>query len=157
MKHPVIPVALASCWVLLGTLTAAADAEIEAFSPSGFTKDVRQVAVRFSAPMVDLGDPDRRGPFTVKCAIPGTGRWIDERRWVYDFEYDVPGAERCTFTLRLGVKTLAGEAVSGTRERVFPYRRADHRRESRIPVVRADRRTAGVPAGTGCPGGRAVH
>ena len=118
MKHSVIS-ALLSCWVLLGTCTAAADAEIEAFSPTGFTKDVRQVAVRFSAPMVDLGDPDRRGPFAVKCAIPGAGRWIDERRWVYDFENDVPGAERCTFTLRRGVKTLAGEAIAGPAERSF--------------------------------------
>ncbi|MCY3623911.1 MAG: MG2 domain-containing protein [Gammaproteobacteria bacterium] len=118
MKHRVLSVLL-SWWALLGTCAAAADAEIESFSPTGFTKDVRQVAVRFSAPMVDLGDPDRRGPFTVKCAIPGAGRWIDERRWVYDFEYEVPGAERCTFTLRRGVKTLAGEAIAGPRERSF--------------------------------------
>ena len=119
MKHPVISVGLLSWWVLLGSCAAAADAEIESFSPMGFTKDVRQVAVRFSAPMVALGDPDRRDPFTVKCAIPGTGRWIDERHWVYDFEHEVPGAERCTFTLRRGVSTVAGEAVGGPRERSF--------------------------------------
>lgn len=96
-----------------------AEARIESFSPTGFSKDVRQVAVRFSEPMVALGDPDRSDPFSVKCAIPGTGRWIDERHWVYDFEYEVPGAERCTFTLGRGVRSLSGEAVAGPRERSF--------------------------------------
>ena len=103
---------------LLGC-SALAEARIESFSPTGFTKDVRQVAVRFSEPMVALGDPDRSDPFTVKCAIHGTGRWIDERHWVYDFEYEVPGAEQCTFTLGRGVRSLAGEAVAGPRERSF--------------------------------------
>ena len=111
--------ALLSCWVLLGTCASAADAEIESFSPTGFAKDVRQVAVRFSAPMVALGDPDRRDPFAVRCATPGTGRWVDERHWVYDFEHEVPGAERCTFTLRRGVSTVAGEAIAGPREQSF--------------------------------------
>ena len=118
MKHPLIP-ALLSCSVLLGTCATAADAEIESFSPTGFAKDVRQVAVRFSAPMVALGDPDRRDPFAVKCATSGTGRWIDERHWVYDFEHEVPGAKQCTFTLRRGVRTLAGAAIAGPRERSF--------------------------------------
>ena len=119
MKHSVFSVGLLSWWALVSTCAAAAAAEIESFSPAGFTKDVRQVAVRFSAPMVALGDPDRRHPFTVRCATPGTGRWIDERHWVYDFEHEVPGAERCTFTLRRGVRTLAGEAIAGPRLRSF--------------------------------------
>ena len=105
-------VALTACF-------AVAEARIESFSPTGFKKDVRQVAVRFSEPMVTLGDPDRPDPFTVRCATPGTGRWIDERHWVYDFEYEVPGAERCAFTLRRGVGTLAGEPIAGPREREF--------------------------------------
>ena len=103
----------------LSACFAMAEAKIESFSPTGFTKDARQVAVRFSDPMVALGDPDRFDPFTVKCAVPGTGRWIDERHWVYDFEYEVPGDERCSFTLRRGVRTLAGEAVTGPREAAF--------------------------------------
>ena len=90
---------------------AEAAARIESFSPTGYTKDVRQVAVRFSAPMVALGDPTRESPFAVDCAVPGTGRWLDERRWVYDFDYDVPGSVRCRFTLRDDVRSHAGEAV----------------------------------------------
>ena len=98
---------------------ADAAARIESFSPTGYTKDVRQVAVRFSAPMVALGDPTRESPFAVDCAVPGTGRWLDERRWVYDFDYDVPGSVRCRFTLRDDVRNHAGEAIDGEPEYVF--------------------------------------
>ena len=96
---------------VLATSAVLADARIESFSPTGFNKDVRQVAVRFSAPMVALGDPVRESPFTIDCAVPGAGRWIDERHWVYDFDYDVPGAVRCRFTLRDDVRTYVGEEV----------------------------------------------
>ena len=95
------------------------EARVEMFSPSGYAKDVRQVTVRFSEAMVALGDPGRLDPFSVDCEIPGNGRWIDERNWVYDFDYDVPGAVRCRFQLRNDVRTLAGEAVQTTPEYAF--------------------------------------
>ncbi len=107
-------VALASCVGL-----AEAAARIESFSPTGYNKDVRQVAVRFSEPMVALGEPTQESPFAVDCAVPGTGRWLDERRWVYDFDYDVPGSVRCRFTLRDDVWSHAGEAIVGEAEYVF--------------------------------------
>lgn len=94
-------------------------ARIESFSPTGYTKDVVQVAVRFSEPMVALGDPGIADPFVVECGVPGNGRWVDERNWVYDFAYDVPSAERCRFSLRRGVRTLAGARLTGPREHVF--------------------------------------
>ena len=103
----------------LGAWYAGAEPRIESFSPTGYAKDVAQVAVRFSEPMVALGDPETSDPFAVGCDVPGNGRWIDERNWVYDFAYDVPGAERCRFTLRRGVRTLAGERVTGPREHSF--------------------------------------
>ena len=105
--------------VTLGASLVGAEARIESFSPSGYTKDASQVAVRFSEAMVALGDPDRPDPFAVRCAVAGTGRWIDERNWVYDFDYDLPGAEACRFTLRRGVRTLAGERLVGQREHRF--------------------------------------
>ena len=103
----------------LGAWCAGAEPRVESFSPSGYTKDASQVAVRFSEPMVALGDPDTSDPFAVACDVPGNGRWIDERNWVFDFAYDVPGGERCRFTLRRGVRTLAEEPVTGPREYVF--------------------------------------
>ena len=103
----------------LGAEWAWSEGRIESFSPSGYTKDASQVAVRFSEAMVALGDPDQSDPFAVRCAVPGTGRWIDERNWVYDFDYDVPGAEACRFTLRRGVRTRAGERIAGPGEHRF--------------------------------------
>ena len=105
--------------VALGANLVGAEARIESFSPTGYTKDATQVAVRFSEAMVALGDPEISDPFAIRCAVPGTGRWIDERNWVYDFDYDVPGAESCRFTLRRGVRSLAGERVAGPREHRF--------------------------------------
>ena len=103
----------------LGANWAWSDGRIELFSPSGYAKDVRQVTVRFSDAMVALGDPQRSDPFAVDCGVPGTGRWIDERNWVYDFDYDVPGALRCRFSPRGDVRTLAGEQIQALPEYAF--------------------------------------
>ena len=92
---------------------------VEAFSPRSYSKDVRQVSARFSAPMVRLGDAERPSPFRVRCGVPGNGRWLDEYTWVYDFEYDVPGAMRCRFTLRRGARTVAGRRLGGDRRFTF--------------------------------------
>ena len=99
--------------------TAQSAARVESFSPTGYAKDVRQVAVRFSENMVALGDPQQPDPFTVDCEVPGSGRWVDERHWAYDFDYDMPGAVRCRLVLRDDVRTLAGEHVQGAPEYTF--------------------------------------
>ena len=95
------------------------EGRIELFSPSGYAKDVRQVTVRFSAAMVALGDPQRSDPFAVDCEVPGNGRWVDERNWVYEFDYDVPGAVRCRLSPRADLRTLAGDAVQVQAEYAF--------------------------------------
>ena len=105
---------------LLGLLllgAAGSSPRIESFSPEGLAKDVRQVAVRFSQPMVTFGDP--RPPldlFAIDCAVPGVARWVDERSWVYDFAPDLPGGVACRFTLRAETQSLAGARVAGRRE-----------------------------------------
>ncbi len=98
---------------------AAIPARIEMFSPQGTSKAVRQVAVRFSAPMVALGDPRESDPFTIDCPAKGAGRWADERNWIYDFDADLPGGVRCRFILAKGIKTLAGAPVGS--KRVFSF------------------------------------
>ncbi len=65
--------------------------QIEPFSPQGTAKAVRQVTARFSSPMVPFGDP--RGlidPFDIRCSGMGTGRWVDGKNLVFDFEKDLP-------------------------------------------------------------------
>lgn len=90
---------------------AAQAAGVAAFSPQGTVKNVRQATARFDTPMVGLGDPRAPSPFTVDCPVAGSGKWLDERTWVYDFERDLPGATRCAFGLRAGIKDAAGQPL----------------------------------------------
>jgi len=94
-------------------------ARVEAFSPTGTVKGVRQVTARFSAPMVPFGDPRLVEPFDIQCSQPGTGRWADPRNWVYDFGHDLPAGVACTFRLKDGITSLAGEPLAGPTEFVF--------------------------------------
>lgn len=90
------------------------------FSPQGTVKQVRQVTARFSKPMVALGDPrDTTAPFDVDCSARGSARWIDSRNWSYDFEQDLAAGVRCSFRLRAGLKSLAGNAF--TNQRTFTF------------------------------------
>ncbi|HUA34669.1 MAG TPA: MG2 domain-containing protein [Candidatus Binataceae bacterium] len=83
------------------------------FSPTGTIKEVRQVTARFSQPMVPLGDPRVSvSPFAIDCPQKGAARWIDSFNWSFDFKQDLPAGVQCTFTLRSGLKTLAGQPVA---------------------------------------------
>ncbi|MCW5890519.1 MAG: hypothetical protein KIT14_08200 [bacterium] len=101
-------------WLAGAAAALAAEATVVQFVPQGTVKTPRQVTARFSAPMVPFGDPRAAAPpFTVDCPEAGSGRWIDPRTWVYDFERDVPAGLRCTFTRRDDLATLAGDPVGG--------------------------------------------
>lgn len=111
--------------VLLGVLMAlpVLAGQVSVFAPEGMVKDVRQATARFSDPMVALGDPRLPEPFNIECTaqtpVKGKGRWADSTNWVYDFDDDLPAGAACTFTLKDGLKTLAGDAVTGTRSFAF--------------------------------------
>ena len=96
-------------------LLALAQTTITAFSPTGTVKGVRQVTARFSGQMVPLGDMRLDDPFTVDCAEPGKGRWIDGSNWSYDFERDLPAGVACSFTVKPDARDLAGQPVTGER------------------------------------------
>lgn len=117
MRRLLITLMLLSGLVL--PLRALAAASVEAFSPQGTVKDVRQVAVRFSKPVVRFGDPRLPEPFSIDCPAHGRARWADARNWVYDFEEDLPGGQRCRFTLKPDFKTVAGEGFGG--KKVFGF------------------------------------
>lgn len=97
---------------------AAQAANIQLFTPQGEVAKVRQARAGFTESMVRFGDPRLPSPFDVGCAnevpVTGTGRWVDDKTWVYDFTQDVPAGTRCEFKLKPGIKTLAGETLSGT-------------------------------------------
>ena len=86
-------------------------AQVDLFSPQGEVKGVRQVAARFSEPMVALGEPRLDAPFDIACAQAGNGRWADQKNWVFDFERDVPAGVRCNFKIKPGLTTLSGQSV----------------------------------------------
>ena len=102
-----------SAILLLLAAGAASAAQVEVFSPQGEVKGVRQVAVRFSEPMVAFGDPRLPEPFDIECAEPGTGRWADQKNWVYDFGRDLPAGVRCSFRLKADLLSLAGGRFDG--------------------------------------------
>ena len=90
-------------------------------SPQGEVAQVRQVTVRFSEAVVPLGDPRLADPMTVTCqgAVPaGSGRWVNDRAWVYDFR-EAPGpGTRCAVKAKPDWKPTAPTAtpLTGTTE-----------------------------------------
>ena len=92
---------------------AANAASVLSFSPQGEVQRIRQVRARFSEAMIKFGDPKAASPFDADCAVAGTARWADEKNWVYDFERDLPPGTRCSFNLRVDVRSVAGNALAG--------------------------------------------
>ena len=78
-------------------------ATITAVSPQGEAAQVRQITVKFSDAMVPFGDLRLPDPMSVNCqgAVPaGSGRWANERVWLYDFAQAVPPGTRCVLKLK---------------------------------------------------------
>ncbi len=76
---------------------------------------IERFTLRFNEPMVPLGDPRAPSPLTVRCAVEGKGRWVDQRTFVHEFETPLPGGITCSFDLRGDLKSLAGYEVGGQR------------------------------------------
>ena len=91
---------------------------LQTVSPQGEVARVRQARVTFSDSMVPFGEPRLSAPFDVRCAsdkpVTGTSRWVDDKTWIYDFTQDVPAGTRCGIKLKAGVKSMGGEAVTGS-------------------------------------------
>jgi len=93
--------------------------------------------------MVNFGDPHSPSPFVIVCSHngTGTGKWLDDRTWVFDFEKDLPGAAQCEFSVRDFLRDLSGQPIkvekyrfrtSGPDAEVLepsPYGRIDERQE----------------------------
>jgi uncharacterized protein YfaS (alpha-2-macroglobulin family) len=106
--------------ILLALLATTAQAvTVKTFSPQGQVQQVRQVRAAFSDAMVGFGDPKAQAPFDIQCSAPGSGRWADERNWIYDFDADLKAGQSCTFTARAGLASVAGSAIEGTSQFQF--------------------------------------
>ncbi|TGK54078.1 peptidase [Leptospira kanakyensis] len=117
-RYPIL--LLLSLFLVRSDFTQSQPASIEFFTPNGFIKQPKQVTVRFTKPMVAIGDiRPKVDIFQVNCPLPGTSRFIDSTTWVYEFEKEVPGGVECSFQLKEGTKTLSGENVQGERKFSF--------------------------------------
>ncbi|CAN5847311.1 MG2 domain-containing protein [soil metagenome] len=88
-------------------------ATVTHFSPQGEIGQIRQVRATFSEAAVAFGDPKAAPPFDLKCSEAGTARWADDKNWIFDFNRDLPPGTQCSFSLKPGLKTLAGNVFSG--------------------------------------------
>ncbi|RYF84278.1 MAG: alpha-2-macroglobulin, partial [Comamonadaceae bacterium] len=103
--------------------SAAQALQISAFSPQGEVSRVRQVVASFDQAAVNFGDPKAPAPLAVRCddaqAGKGTGRWTGEKRWVWDFENDLPPGVRCSASVLPAFKSPSGGALQGTQRFEF--------------------------------------
>ncbi|MBU3695941.1 alpha-2-macroglobulin [Dechloromonas sp.] len=106
---------LACSLLVFATLAPAASATtVSQFQPQGTVGDQTRVSVRFSTPMVRLGDSNGPEPFSIDCAgIAGEGRWVDERSWAWQMARPLQPGERCVFGLKSGLTAVNGESVGG--------------------------------------------
>ncbi|MEY3253978.1 MAG: hypothetical protein RL227_2951, partial [Pseudomonadota bacterium] len=105
----------ASLLLLAGAAGAASVAQV---TPQGEVATVRQVQLRFDGAAVAAGDPRAPAPFTLRCngrTPQGDGRWLDDRRWVFDLAEPLPAGQRCTLDAVPGWQGLAGALQGRTR------------------------------------------
>ncbi len=76
-----------------GAIAAFGDSspQIEMATPGIGDGAIERFTVRFTDPMVPLGDPRAASPFDVKCAVAGEGRWVDQRTFVHEFDSPLHG------------------------------------------------------------------
>ncbi|MGA0613095.1 alpha-2-macroglobulin family protein [Caldimonas sp. KR1-144] len=107
-----------AAWLAAGGAHAATIAGV---TPQGEVAQVRQVVVSFSEGVVPLGDLRLPDPAIVSCQGPapaGSGRWLDDRRWAWDFRAALPPGVRCTVKARADWKPMSG-VLSGRSEFAF--------------------------------------
>jgi alpha-2-macroglobulin len=78
-------------------------ATIAAVSPQGEVAQVRQITVKFSDAVVPFGDLRLPDPMRVNCQGPvpaGSGRWANDRIWLYDFAQALPPGTRCVVKVK---------------------------------------------------------
>lgn len=74
---------------------------------------IDRFTIRFSDPMVPLGDPRVKPAATSDCPGASAGRWVDQQTFVIDFQRPLPGGTTCKVTLKSGLTTQAGIRVQG--------------------------------------------
>jgi alpha-2-macroglobulin len=84
-------------------------------SAGGNSGIIDRFTMRFSEPMVPLGDPRARAPIDMKCTVGGAGRWVDPQTFVHEFVKPLPGGLTCEAKLRDGLASVRGVQAAGTK------------------------------------------
>ncbi len=97
--------------------------QITSVSPQGEISRVRQVVAKFDDSAVTFGDPKAPAPLNLSCndaqATKGTGRWLNDRQWVFDFENDLPPGVRCSLQVVPTFQSPKNQAISGKASYAF--------------------------------------
>nr|WP_295770441.1 MG2 domain-containing protein [Rhodoferax sp.] len=107
-----------TCAALLAAAALQAQAiQIASVSPQGEIARVRQVVAKFDDSAVNFGDPKAEAPLTLSCSdaqvTKGSGRWVTDRSWAYEFENDLPPGVTCSLAVRAGFKSPKGADLTG--------------------------------------------
>ncbi|MBX3586539.1 MAG: alpha-2-macroglobulin [Ramlibacter sp.] len=90
--------------------------QVISLSPQGEVAKVRQLVAKFDTAAVTFGDPKAPAPLALSCSdvqsTQGTGRWLSDREWAFDFAGDLPPGVRCTVQPRAGFKSPAGAELA---------------------------------------------
>lgn len=97
--------------------TSAQALQVTSVSPQGEIARVRQIAVKFDESAVSFGDPKAPAPVSLSCsdaqATQGSGRWISDRQWAFEFENDLPPGVSCTLQGITTFRSPKDQAISG--------------------------------------------
>ena len=82
--------------------------QIVSLSPQGEVAQIRQLVAKFDESAVNFGDPKAEAPLTLRCSdaqvTQGSGRWVNDRAWAFEFERDLPPGVSCTVQTKAGFK-----------------------------------------------------
>ena len=96
---------------------AAQALQIVSLSPQGEVAQIRQVVAKFDESAVSFGDPKAEAPLTLSCSdaqvTKGTGRWVNDRVWAFDFDNDLPPGVSCNLQTKTGYKSPKGIGITG--------------------------------------------
>ncbi|MBC7917895.1 MAG: alpha-2-macroglobulin, partial [Rhodoferax sp.] len=106
----------AACSLLMAASYAHA-LQIVSLSPQGEVARVRQVLAKFDDSAVHFGDPKAEAPLSLSCSdaqvTKGSGRWVNDRAWAFDFDNDLPPGVSCTLQVKPGFKSPKGAELTG--------------------------------------------
>jgi hypothetical protein len=116
----------ATAFFAFWTCSPASALTLTSLTPQGEVAQVRQVVANFDQSAVNFGAPKAPAPLAVACSSgdsaqtgQGTGRWLSDKRWVFDFADDLPSGVRCTVTPAPGFKSPAGVALKAAARYAF--------------------------------------